>query len=155
VKSVPLAANAVGAWSRNDSADTSKTSWSPDDQAVQFDCVWNSTEKDRWFYPRYRFKEPKDALRQAVALEFEVKMTSNKMENDVTCAYCMLVDGSGKSVASFPYEPPVAHWEKRRVLLVDDAGKPRLGGVTGLGLGCNPKGTRMTYSLRNLRLLLP
>jgi len=154
-KSVPLAANAVGAWSRNDSADTSKTSWSPDDQAVQFDCVWNSTEKDRWFYPRYRFKEPKDALRQAVALEFEVKMTSNKMENDVTCAYCMLVDGSGKSVASFPYEPPVAHWEKRRVLLVDDAGKPRLGGVTGLGLGCNPKGTRMTYSLRNLRLLLP
>ena len=148
---VELGRDGVAYWTRNDSASRTKISWDEQERAVRFDCMWDDPRVDRWFYLTHRFKNRAESFDGAVALEFDVKMESNKMENDVACAQVMFVKDKGMC-GSAAYLPPNENWEKRKVDLSDPSGRPRYEGMDGFRVGCNPKGTRMTYWIRNLRL---
>jgi len=145
----PLAQEGAAYWTRNDSATTTKITWDEREKAVRFDCVWDDPRVDRWFYPLHMFKNRDESFDGAMALEFEVRMESNKMENDVNCSLLMFI-GGGEGRQS--YLAPNGNWEKRRVLLSDMWGRPGYNGLSGFRVGCNPRGTRMTYWIRNLRI---
>ena len=153
---VALPANDVAYWERNDSAATTKISWDEQEKAVRFDCAWNDPKVDRWFYPLHRFKDRAESFDGASLLEFEVKMQTNKMENNVSTSLVMLFppkDG-GRS-HNMGYTAPIDHWEKRRVALTGSHGEPLANGMGGFRVGCNPYGTQMTYWIRNVRLIKP
>jgi len=146
-----LGKEGVPYWTRNDSASRTKITWDEKEGAVRFDCEWDDPQVDRWFYPLHMFKSRDESFDGAVELEFDVRMESNKMENDVSCSLVMFIGGKDKG-GSASYLPPNGNWEKRKVALSDSWGRPRYEGLSGFRVGCNPKGTRMTYWIRNLRL---
>lgn len=145
----------VGFWKRNDSATEMKSSWDEKESAVRFDCVWRNPATDRWFYPVHTFGYGEETLDGASILEFEVKMETNKMENDVMAALCMLLDGKSEHGLHIEYPAPDITWERRRVNLTDLNGNFLGNGCKAFRLGCNPLGTRMTYWVRNLRIIKP
>lgn len=146
-----LGQEGVSYWMRNDSASRTKITWDEREHAVRFDCEWDDSRVDRWFYPTHLFKDRAESFDRAVELDFEVKMESNKMENDVACSQVMFIADKGKGGNAY-YLPPNDNWEKRKVELSDPSGCPRHEGLAGFRVGCNPKGTRMTFWMRNFRL---
>ena len=137
--------NRPESWSRNDSAATYACRWDEQEQAVRFDVSWKSGV-GRWFYPVCDLKLPEESLDGARYLEFEVKTAQDKVENDFTCQYVMMV-GSPKNLW-LDYKAPSFGWERRRVLLPADAGLAK-----AMRIGANPNGTRLTYWIRNVRIL--
>jgi len=148
---VRLDANRPEFWKKNDSASETKITWDEKEQAVRFDLEWNDPKTDRWFYPQHFFKDRAESLDGATHLDCEVRMVSNKMENDVHCSHCMLYK-AGEHVQYCDFLPPTDFWEKRRIVLTDAAGKCRGDGKDAFGLGFNPYGTKVTYWVRNLRV---
>jgi hypothetical protein len=78
------------------------------------------------------------------------------VENDFVHTYLMLCFNTehekGKSQL-LTYLPPLSQWETRRIMLRDSASAVDLAGVYQIRLGCNPKGTKLTYWVRNFKLL--
>ena len=92
---------------------------------------------------------PDETLVGAKKLEFAVKTAQDKVENDFFGQYVM-VSEPGRPLTLIPYDAPIHVWETRLVdlghLTFD---KP----PTALQLGANPKGSKMTFWLKDVRLL--
>jgi hypothetical protein len=101
-------------------------------------------------------KLPDESFAGAGMLAFEVKSRQDKVENDFNHHLLMLAledvreHGTTKSIS---YPPPLNDWETRYVPL-GNQGIP-LDAVRMFRLGANPKGKKLTFWLRNLRLLKP
>ncbi len=147
---VELDANHPEFWTKNDSASETKISWDEQEKAVRFDLEWKDPKTDRWFYPQHRFKARSESLDGATHLDCEVRMVSNKMENDVCCSHCMLYK-AGEHVQCCDFLPPTDFWEKRRIVLTDADGNCLGNGKDAFGLGFNPCATRVTYWVRNIK----
>ncbi len=137
-------------WTRNDSAQSYSATWDDAEQAVRFDIAWTDSRADRWFYPVYRLKLPRESLEGAIALKFEVKSAQNKMENDFSQSYFMPVLGNGVALPFIPYNPPVGDWEARYIEL---SGVRDLADVAAFRIGGNPRGTQCTFWIRNIEIL--
>lgn len=135
-------------WKRNTSAETCVCMWDEKEGALRFDLEWKEGV-DRWFYPVYNLDLPKETLVGAKKLEFAVKTAQDKVENDFLGQYVMVVE-PGRPLTMIPYDAPIHTWETRLVdlghLTFD---KP----PTMLQIGANPKGSKMTFWLKDVRLL--
>ncbi len=150
---VPLGCADPKEWSRYASADTFKVSWDEAEQAVRFDAAWKNSGTDRWFYPTYRLKLPEESLAGAQAIEFEVKSAQNKVENDFKSSILWFLYADPVEPARRRgFRSPIGEWEKRRITLDSDL---RLGKVTAIRLGANPKGTQCTLWVRNVKVVRP
>lgn len=141
-------------WTRNASASSLNVSLDEAENAVRFDAEWRDPKVNRWFYPVYDLKLPKEGLSDAKMIEFEVKSTQDKVENDFSKAFVMLVakKGSGSDVF-LTYDGPMKNWEKRRVVLPDGTGGLNLKDVSSIRIGANPKGQVLVFWIRNLKIL--
>lgn len=135
-------------WRRNTSAESCSCAWDEKEGALRFDLAWKEGV-DRWFYPIYGLALPDETLVGAKKLEFAVKTAQDKVENDFFGQYVM-VSEPGRPLTLIPYDAPIHVWETRLVdlghLTFD---KP----PTALQLGANPKGSKMTFWLKDVRLL--
>ena len=148
---VDLAANDPAFWKKNDSASETKISWDEKEQAVRFDLEWKDPKTDRWFYPQHVFKDRAESFDGATHLDCEVRMVSNKMENDVLCSHCMLYK-KGEHLRYCDIKPATDFWERRRVELTDTTGKCLGDGKDSFSIGFNPFGTKVTFWIRNVRI---
>ena len=150
---MPLSWQSPDAWTRNTSAPSYRTTWDEKEGAVRFEMSWEGSSADRWFYPVYRLKAPEESVEGAAMLEFEVKAAQDKVENDFTNAYVMLLLSGGKKDRYVTYSHPIGEWERRRVDILPPGREKE--NVIGFRIGCNPIGKRLTYWIRNVGLLRP
>ena len=136
-------------WSRNTSASKYAQAYDDKERAFRFEAAWEKPG-DRWFYPVYRLSDDESSAGAAM-LEFEVKIAQDKVENDVGTAVAMFGE-TGDSAIFCPYRAPHGEWEVRRVEI---PARIRQKGFRWFRLGCNPKGTRLTFWVRNVKLLSP
>ncbi len=136
-------------WLRNDSADQCKISCDEAERAVKFELVWEN-DNDRWFYPEHPLKLPKESMVGAKCIQFEVKTLQDKVENDFFTQLLMLVDDQGKALYIL-YSPPLHTWETRRIMLAGSDIVPET--IKMFRIGCNPKGKKLTFWIRNVKLL--
>ena len=113
---------------------------------MRFDVSWTG-ETGPWFMPWHDLKLPEESLEGAKMIEFEVKSEQDKVENDYNSAVFLPAWADGRS-QSIHYPPPGHGWEVRRVALPPDAG-----GIVSFRLGGAPRGRRLTFWIRNVRLL--
>lgn len=137
--------NLPESWRRNDSGSKWSCRYDKEEMAVRFDVSWKPGSP-RWFYPECRLALPDESLADVKYLEFDVKTNQDKVENDFVCQNVMLVGPVSDS--HLGYLAPSGVWEKRRVQL-----PPVIEPVTALRIGVNPKGSRLTFWIRNIRLL--
>lgn len=148
-------ANKLERWKRNDSADEYAACWDEGEKAIRFDFAWTNPQTDRWFYPVYMFKDMADeaTLDDALFLEFEARLDQDKVENNVWCAFLMVLDVKGKD-RNLSWNPPVSrNWQKIRIPLTDPQGRPACNGARGFRLGFNPCGRKVSFALRNVRII--
>ncbi|MBR5839896.1 MAG: hypothetical protein IKZ84_15245, partial [Victivallales bacterium] len=141
-------------WEKNTSASTYECVFDETENALRFDVAWN-THVDRWFYPVHTLKQPEESFKDVQGIQFEVKTTQNKVENDFNCSYVMVAyttpDDASTRVINFSYTSPLTTWEVRRIMF--DKTIPADATVKFLRFGCNPRGTQMTYWLKNIKYL--
>ncbi|MBO4618716.1 MAG: hypothetical protein J5654_01260 [Victivallales bacterium] len=151
-KSLPMDWLTPQAWERNTSATGYQCAVDKAEKALRFEAIWDSPV-DRWFYPVHQLKDGEPA-RNLQGIQFEVKTTQNKVENDVKCAYVMVGYDTPADpqvhVINFEYGAPLTTWEVRRVMF--DQSLPPDATIRFIRIGCNPCGTQLTYWIRNIQL---
>ena len=135
------------AWTRNDSGNSYSCVYDEEEKAVRFDVTW-SKSSGVWFFPVHALA-PGESFDGARYLEFEVKNLQDKVENDMFCVEVMCLYGD-RPRKSAKFKSPGSHWELRRVMLPDDAGK-----MTAFRIGGLIHGHRLSYWIRNFRILKP
>lgn len=152
-REIPLNARDPRRWRRNDSALKSVISYDEKEKALRFDAEWG--EKYAWIYPEYVLDLPKESFRNGAMLAFEIKSVQDKVENDFNYTYVMLADKNirehGKA-EYIDYPRPLTEWETRCVPF--HSVKMPLDSVKMIRIGMNPKGKKLTFWIRNLRLYL-
>lgn len=101
------------AWRRNTSADRFRVTWDETEQAIRFDAVWTSPVHDRWFYPVYDLTLPAESFEDVALFEFEVKSVQDKVENDFSRQYFMLVSAEEKTPAQYLDVRPASRGGRR------------------------------------------
>ena len=134
------------AWKRNDSGCKYSCVYDKEEKAVRFDVEWDRSS-GVWFFPVHDFAEG-ETFDRGRYLEFEVKCRQDKVENDMGHVEVMCLYKNGKPRKSAAFKPPTFEWERRRTLLPDDAGEMR-----GFRIGGLPRGRKLTYWVRNFRLI--
>ena len=137
--------NSPSAWKRNDSGSKYACTFDEEEKAVRFDVEW-SGDTGAWFFPVYECA-PDVSFEGARYLEFEVKNRQDKVESDMFCVEVMALY-KGRPHKSLRFRPPAMHWETRRVLLPPDAGE-----MTGFRVGGLISGHKLSYWVRNFRLI--
>ena len=141
-------------WEQNTSATSYQCAFDEAENALRFDVAWNN-HVDRWFYPVHTLKQPEESFKDVQGIQFEVKTTQNKVENDMNYAYVMVAyttpDNQSVRVINVPYQHPLTTWEVRRIMF--DGAIPADATVKFLRFGCNPRGTQMTYWIRSIKYL--
>ena len=136
------------AWQRNDSADTYRCTFDEADKAVRFDVEWKpGNVNGAWFFPVHSLRLPEESMADGKMLEFEVRTDQDKVENDFGEVVVMALYADGQ-VRYMPYQRPYREWGIRRAIVPADAN-----GIVALRFGVTPGGRRLTYWLRNVRLL--
>ena len=138
----PLAWRNLAAWARNDTAEKSMVSFDEEDNAIRFDWEWDPNAGRRQAYPRYRFRDGENLV-GARMISFEVKSAQNKVENDFDRANLMLGD------LELAFQPPNGNWERRNVELPPEG----LENFREFKLGANPRGSKVTFWIRNVSVL--
>lgn len=115
---------------------------------MRFDVEWKpGTSRGAWFFPVHDLKRPEESMADGKMLEFEVKTAQDKVENDFSEVVAMAVYRDGH-VRYLPYQPPNREWGVRRVSVPADAAD-----IVALRFGVTPRGRRLTYWIRNVRML--
>ena len=151
---VPLQTDKPENWRKNTSADLFSVTWDEQEKALRFDLEWTNPETDRWFYPEYVLKLPAESFAGAEMLSFDVKSVQDKVENDFKHNLVMLVQEDvherGQSV-NFSYSPPLTQWENRSIPLNNKDN--RLADTKVLRIGANPIGMKISFWIKNVRIL--
>ena len=152
---VSISANSAEYWSRNDSATNTQITWDEKEQAVRFECEWKDPAVDRWLYPVHMFADRAESFDGASMVEFEMKIKQNTAENDTAAAVLMIIPGKSTPPGNrwLFFQGPNGEWEKRRVGLSGASGSCLADGAEGFRLGCNPRGSRTTLWIRNMRII--
>ena len=78
---------------------------------------------------------------------FEIRTSQDKVENDFSHCYCMVVR-KGADALWLDVTPPVGSWESRVVMLRDLPPD-----VIAVRIGANPRGSKLSFWLRNLEVI--
>ena len=116
------------------------------EKAVRFDVEWDRSS-GAWFFPTHEFS-PGESFAGGRYLEFEVKSRQDKVENDMGHVEVMCLYRNGLPVKKAPFKAQGFEWEKRRAVLPEDAGE-----MCGFRMGGLPHGHKLTYWIRNFRLI--
>lgn len=136
------------AWHRNDSADEYRCTFDDAEKAVRFDVEWKpGTSRGAWFFPVHDLKQPEESMAGGKMLEFEVKTDQDKVENDFYEIVVMALYEDGQC-RYMPYQRPMREWGVRRAVVPADADK-----IVALRFGVTPRGRKLSYWIRNVRLL--
>ena len=136
------------AWLRNDSADEYRCTFDEAEKSVRFDVEWKpGTSCGAWFFPVHDLKLPEESMAGGKMLEFEVKTDQDKVENDFYEIVVMALYADGQC-RYMPYQRPFREWGVRRAVVPADADK-----IVALRFGGTPAGRRLSYWIRNVRLL--
>ena len=136
------------AWHRNDSADEYRCSFDEAEKTVRFDVEWKpGTSRGAWFFPVHDLRLPEESMAGGKMLEFEVKTDQDKVENDFYEIVVMALYADGQC-RYMPYQRPMREWGIRRAVVPADAEN-----IVALRFGVTPRGRRLTYWIRNVRLL--
>ena len=153
-RQIPMDWSMPSDWEQNTSATSYKCVFDEAENALRFDVEWNN-HVDRWFYPVHTLKQPEESFKDVQGIQFEVKTMQNKVENDFNCSYVMVAyntpDDQTVRVINFSYPSPLTTWEVRRIMF--DKTIPTDATVKFLRFGCNPRGTKMSYWLKNIKYL--
>ena len=153
-RQIPMDWSKPSDWEQNTSATSYKCVFDEAENALRFDVEWNN-HVDRWFYPVHTLKQPEESFKDVQGIQFEVKTMQNKVENDFNCSYVMVAyntpDDQTVRVINFSYPSPLTTWEVRRIMF--DKTIPTDATVKFLRFGCNPRGTKMSYWLKNIKYL--
>ncbi len=142
------ALNSPEAWRRNDSADEYRCTFDEAEKAVRFDVEWKpGTSRGAWFFPVHNLNLPEESMAGGKMLEFEVKTDQDKVENDFNEVVVMALYADGRC-RYMPYQRPMREWGVRRAVVPTDAEE-----IVALRFGVTPRGRRLTYWIRNVRLL--
>jgi len=137
----------LASWQKNDNAPTRSFAWDAQEKAFRFDVAWDSTERNPWAFERL-VVDPSQ-VKGLFAVEYEAKMVQDKIENDTRHSVFYVCNGPRFKTSSYRVEPPRDGWERRRVTILPEHGA----NVTGLQFGCCPRGSKLTFWVRNVRLL--
>ena len=127
-------------------------SYDETEKAVKFETFFPPGTDDRWVYPEYVLRQPKESLRNVYAIGFDIKAVQ-EITKPYSCSLLMLVTGTKKEKGhSFmlDYMPPVADWENRIVVITEASPEK----VKMLRLGLNPRANKVTYWIRNVKLFV-
>ena len=153
-RQIPMDWSMPSDWEQNTSATSYKCVFDEAENALRFDVEWNN-HVDRWFYPVHTLKQPEESFKDVQGIQFEVKTMQNKVENDFNCSYVMVAyntpDDQTVRVINFSYPSPLTTWEVRRIMF--DKTIPTDATVKFLRFGCNPRGTKMSYWMKNIKYL--
>ena len=138
--------NSPSAWKRNDSGSKYACTYDEKEKAVRFDVEWNKSS-GVWFFPVHEFA-PGESFEGAGYMEFEVKNLQDKVESDMFCVEVMCLYEKGVKRHGARFKSPGMHWERRRVMLPPDAGR-----MTGFRIGGLIHGHKLSYWIRNFRLI--
>ena len=142
------ALNNPEAWHRNDSADEYRCTFDEAEKTVRFDVEWKpGASQGAWFFPVHDLKLPEESMAGGKMLEFEVKTDQDKVENDFYQVIVMALYADGQC-RYMPYQRPFREWCIRRAVVPADADK-----IVALRFGGTPAGRRLSYWIRNVRLL--
>ncbi|MDD3154793.1 MAG: hypothetical protein PHS41_07990, partial [Victivallaceae bacterium] len=136
-------------WQRNTSGKNFRTSLDKEQNAIRFDVEFPAG--NRWIYPSFPLAPGKRLSKKANMLVFEIKSKQDKVENDFTVANEMLVNQSDGKAKYLPFSAPRSEWENRYVSLENLGFPPEQAHI--LRIGANPKGHKLTYWIRNLRVV--
>lgn len=151
-EAVPWDMSQPDGWVKFGSSD--KVEITSDAGGVRFDLEWNDPLTDRWFYPRHTLTIPVETLKRARFLEFEVKSVQDDPVNAYTHSMCSFATGQQPDSSKryrYPFQVPNANWEIRRIDL--HATGMDCADVKTFHIGGNPKGMKVSYWVRNFRLL--
>jgi len=130
------------------SASTADVAWDAAEKAMKFTFEWlPDNDRGRWFFPSYLPCLPRESLAKAKLIAYEVKSVQDKVENDYHSSRIYL-KGNDR-VMQFMCAAPTMVWETRRVPLTDAV---RTSGIGRLEFGGHPRGRKVTYWIRNVRL---
>lgn len=141
-------------WVRNAGADVYRVDYDETEKAVRFDCQWKRG-RDRhghWLYPYVKLNPSVAAdVKDWEIVEFEIKATSDKMENDYL--HCGLYFGlSDATLKYMTLQPPTGVWEKRYVIVPESIRTLSGRSVVDLRLGCGPVADKVTCWVRNVKI---
>lgn len=119
------------------------------EQAVRFETVF-PPNIDRWSYPVYALQLPRESLRGAVAIEFEVKAGPGDQEHFTQMILMAGLDAPPGKTIRLNCHLPSDRWQRQIIPLdaIPDPGK-----VVMLRLGVNAKADRIVWLVRNLKVL--
>ena len=132
-------------WHRNDTADSYSASFDEAEKALRFDVVWDGAAKELRLSPE--FPLPESLQKNAFAIEFDIKSSQDRVENDFdSCS----VFFDGDTTKRIDFAQPLTTWEPRRILLREaDCASKRL------SIEAKPVGHRLSLWIRNPRILVP
>lgn len=140
----------VTRWEINSSSPDEQISWDENEQSIRIDTHWeigSPDEKDRWFFPRYMLKLPSESLEKSIMVTYEAKCSQDKVENDFASACTFFVSKEKKT--DILVMPTSFEYDVRRVdvpISVKD-------NSYAIEFGGHPKGHRISYWIKNIRLL--
>lgn len=142
MRSVPLSgADSPSRWRKHSSGEMSIL-WDENVRGLKIDGSF--PRLDRWIYPRFIFvAEERELLKQAVGISFAIRTEQTRKTLSSPSLVWVIVDGKKYR---FSYRPSTGEWVENKILF------PK-GRVEGFEIGMNPKKEKITYWIRNVRLL--
>lgn len=140
-----------GNWRKNTSGKM-EIKYDSAEAAVRFDVNF-PPGVDCWVYPEYNLQLPQESLRGSFGLVFEIKVSEpEKIRQMLVMGVEGPVKISGKPYY-LPVKKPSANWEERVVRFDHPGLDPAK--LKALRFGFNLNTDRMTYLIRNVRILYP
>ena len=118
-------------------------SWDAAEKAVCFDIRFDNGN-DFWAYPRLQFKDG-ESLADVETIQFEYKAVQADEKAGYVCALATF--DSGKSIL---LPNPKNKWQTVTIKVTEVTKEP--GKVSYMAIGMNPKSSRLTYWVRNIKM---
>lgn len=138
-----------GRWRANASGDM-EIAYVETEDAIRFRTVFKPGT-DRWIYPEYLLNLPKESLKNAAGVSFEIRAESEDIAPGVSFTALMAVLDTVKEHGKaywLPFPATTDQWQTRVILFSNlDTAEIRM-----LRIGMNPKRDDFTYYIRNLKV---
>ena len=119
------------------------------ERAVEFKVRFEPQD-GRWIYPELPLELPRESLAGAAGISYEICAVADKPGYDLSYLMAVTEDEAGrKNDVHLRTEPPAEKWGTRFVPL-DGVALER---VRTLRIGFNPKGAKVTYWIRNVKIV--
>lgn len=123
------------------------------EKAIRIDAEFDARKPGYWVFPEYVLSLPEENLGRAIALKFEMKFQQSGESQKVSSPLLMLASSQENEVAPYEassYGTPTAEWQDMEAAIPAEHSDT----YQMIRLGMCPQGSKVTYWLRNLRLVV-